>query len=109
MLSMLSERPAPTATARGRDMALVPEAQTLVSSAWLESLAALLTRQVEDSEYERITIDTKRLGELWSVATQEAERLICEAARIGGLAVGIVDSTCLDVMSVEVALTILEE
>jgi hypothetical protein len=78
-------------------------------SAWLDALGTSLRRSVDDAPCRVIRFDMSELAALWGCPSDEAERILCEAALRAGLAVGVVDRSFCDVMTIEEAQAALEE
>jgi hypothetical protein len=80
-----------------------------ISASWVKQFAALLQTKVDQAEHHTITLNVASLAGLWVLELEETTDLICEAAHLAGLAVGIVNATTVDVISADAALLLLAD
>jgi len=76
---------------------------------WLNDLASRLHRQVDASPNACITLDVATLGQQWQWPVHLVSDAVCDAARLAGLAVGIVDADTLDIMTFDAAMAVLDD
>ncbi len=78
-------------------------------SDWLNHLASLLHRQVDASPNACVTLDVATLGQQWQWPVNLVTDAVCGAARLAGLAVGVVDAGTLDIMTFDAAMAVLDD
>ncbi len=75
---------------------------------WLSELAKFLRQNVDADSDAVLRLDLSELAALWGCSLEHAEVILCQAATIAHLAVGILDGAYCDVMTIDLAQSVLD-
>jgi hypothetical protein len=83
------------------------EAEFGVTGEWLDAMAATLLRKINGSSGGAFSFDLAMLAAGWNMPPARCQAILCEASRLAGLAVGIIETGIVDIMTPDLAHRIL--